>query len=83
MALDDQMRVELEAAAFRALVAHLRDRVDVQNLDLMNLSGFCRNCLAKWYLAAAQARGLEMNIEDAKQSIYGMPYAEWKRKYQK
>jgi uncharacterized protein len=72
-----------EAAAFRALVAHLRERNDVQNMDLMNLVGFCRNCLAKWYRAAAQADGAELSDEAARERVYGMPYAEWKANYQK
>lgn len=81
--IDDQTQVELEAAAFRTLVAHLRDRKDVQNIDLMNLSGFCRNCLSKWYVAAAEEKGLEVGYEDARERVYGMPYSEWKSKYQK
>lgn len=83
MALDDQTRTELEAAAFRRLVAHLRERTDVQNIDLMNLAGFCRNCLAKWYAAAATERGLPMGYEDARETVYGMPYAEFKQRHQK
>ncbi len=82
MELDDKTRVELEAAAFRRLVAHLRERTDVQNIDLMNLGGFCRNCLSKWYRAAAEERGLEMTYDEAREIIYGMPYEEWKAKYQ-
>ena len=81
--MDDRTRTELEAAAFRTLVGHLRERTDVQNIDLMNLSGFCRNCLSKWYRAAAEERGLEMGYEDAREIVYGMPYAEWKDRYQK
>jgi hypothetical protein len=81
--VDRQDETELEAAAFRRLVAHLDARKDVQNLDLMNLAGFCRNCLAKWYRAAAEERGIELTDEVARQRIYGMPYAEWKAKYQK
>ena len=81
--MDDRTRIELEAAAFRTLVDHLRERTDVQNIDLMNLSGFCRNCLSKWYRAAAEERGLEMGYEDAREIVYGMPYAEWKDRYQK
>ena len=80
--MDDQTRTELEAAAFRQLVAHLRARTDVQNIDLMNLSGFCRNCLSKWYRAAAEEKGIEMDYEQAREIVYGMPYAEWKAKYQ-
>ena len=81
--MDDRTRVELEAAAFRTLVGHLRERTDVQNIDLMNLSGFCRNCLSKWYRAAAEERGIEMGYEDAREIVYGMPYADWKDRYQK
>jgi len=80
---DDQTRLELEAAAFRTLVDHLRKRSDVQNIELMQLAGFCRNCLSKWYRAAAEERGLELDYEQAREIIYGMPYAEWKKKYQK
>jgi len=80
--MDEQTRTEIEAQAFRALVRHLRERTDVQNLDLMNLAGFCRNCLAKWYRAAAEERGIEMNYETAREAVYGMPYAEWKARYQ-
>ena len=80
--IDDQTRTELEAAAFRTLVAHLRERTDVQNIDLMNLSGFCRNCLSKWYVAAAEDKGVDVGYEDAREIVYGMPYGEWKDKYQ-
>ena len=80
--LDDATRTELEAAAFRTLVDHLRKRTDVQNIDLMNLSGFCRNCLSKWYRAAAEERGLDLSYEDAREIVYGMPYAEWKASHQ-
>jgi hypothetical protein len=80
--IDDRLRTELEAAAFRTLVAHLRERTDVQNIDLMNLAGFCRNCLAKWYRAAAEERGLPMSYEQAREIVYGMPYEEWKRRHQ-
>ncbi|MBD3620496.1 MAG: DUF1244 domain-containing protein [Chromatiales bacterium] len=80
--MDQQTRTELEAAAFRRLVEHLRERSDVQNIDLMNLAGFCRNCLSKWYRAAAEERGIEMDYEQAREIVYGMPYAEWKAKYQ-
>ena len=80
--MDDKTRTELEAAAFRALVGHLRDRTDVQNIELMILSGFCRNCLSKWYRAAAEERGMDMNYDDAREIIYGMPYGEWRDKYQ-
>ena len=81
--LDDRTRTELEAAAFRRLVQHLRTRADVQNIELMNLAGFCRNCLSKWYKAAADDLGVEVSQEQAREEIYGMPYAEWKAKYQK
>ena len=80
--MDQQTRTELEAAAFRRLVAHFRERTDVQNIDLMNLSGFCRNCLSKWYAAAAQERGLDIDYDKAREIVYGMPYGEWKAKYQ-
>ena len=80
--MDDQTRIELEAAAFRRLLSHLDSRKDVQNIDLMNLSGFCRNCLSRWYGEEAEARGIELSKEAARQAIYGMPYAEWKAKYQ-
>lgn len=72
----------LEAAAFRRLLKHLDDNKQVQNIDLMNLAGFCRNCLAKWYAAEAQERGLDLDYDQAREHIYGMPYCEWKRKYQ-
>jgi hypothetical protein len=80
--MDDRTRTELEAAAFRRLVAHLRERTDVQNLDLMDLAGFCRNCLSKWYLAAAEERGVEMTDPQAREIVYGMPYEEWKKRHQ-
>jgi hypothetical protein len=73
---------ELEAAAFRRLVKHLQERTDVQNIDLMNLSGFCRNCLSRWYREAAEDMGISMDQDMAKERVYGMPYAEWKDKYQ-
>ncbi|MFS2127561.1 DUF1244 domain-containing protein [Pseudomonas sp. Pseusp97] len=82
MNLTDEQRTELEAAAFRTLVQHLRTRKDVQNIDLMNLAGFCRNCLSKWYKAAADDMGLPVSPDQAREEIYGMPYAEWKAKYQ-
>jgi hypothetical protein len=81
--IDDATRTELEAAAFRRLVEHLRERTDVQNIDLMNLAGFCRNCLSKWYRAAAEEKGLPLSDPDAREIIYGMPYKEWQAKYQK
>ena len=80
--LDKKTRTELEAAAFRTLVQHLRDHPDVQNIDLMNLADFCRNCLSKWYRAAAGERGIDLDYETAREIVYGMPYAEWKAKYQ-
>jgi uncharacterized protein len=80
--LDDATRTELEAAAFRRLVEHLRGRSDVQNIDLMNLAGFCRNCLSNWYKEAADARGLPLSKEESREILYGMPYDEWKAKYQ-
>lgn len=76
-------RTEIEAAAFRRLVEHFRERTDVQNLDVMNIAGFCRNCLSKWYRAAASERGVELSDPEARELIYGMPYEEWKTKYQK
>lgn len=79
--MDNQTQIQLEAAAFRRLVAHLQKRSDVQNIDLMNLSGFCRNCLSKWYQEAATEMGLNMDKEQSRQIIYGMPYSEWKEKY--
>lgn len=81
--LTEQQRTELEAAAFRRLVAHLRERNDVQNIDLMNLAGFCRNCLSKWYRAAAEERGIALSDPAAREIIYGMPYEEWKARFQK
>ena len=81
--MDDKTRTELEAATFRALVAHLRERTDVQNIDLMNLAGFCRNCLSKWYRAAAEEKGVELDDPQAREIVYGMPYDEWRKKYQK
>ncbi|MCF8481777.1 MAG: DUF1244 domain-containing protein [Rhodospirillum sp.] len=80
--MDDQTRLEIEAAAFRGLVAHLRHRTDVQNIDLMNLAGFCRNCLSKWVMAAAKERGVSMDYDQAREEVYGMPYSDWKSKYQ-
>ena len=75
-------RTELEAAAFRRLVAHLQERTDVQNIDMMNLAGFCRNCLSRWYREAAEERGTTLSDHDARVAIYGMPYDEWKKRYQ-
>jgi hypothetical protein len=82
-ALDDAARTELEAAAFRRLVAHLRERSDVQNIDLMNLAGFCRNCLSRWYREAAAEQGVTIADPDAREIVYGMPYKEWQAKHQK
>jgi len=81
--MDQQTQTELEAAAFRRLVDHLRENTEVQNIDLMNLAGFCRNCLSKWYRAAAEDKGIDMDYEEAREIVYGMPYPEWKDKYQK
>ena len=75
-------KTELEAAAFRRLVSHLQERTDVQNIDLMNLAGFCRNCLSKWYAEAAIESGVELSKDDARELVYGMPYDEWKAQYQ-
>jgi len=83
MALDDKTRTELEAAVFRRLVEHLRQRTDVQNIDLMNLAGFCRNCLSNWMKDAADERGLAMSKDESRTVVYGMPYDEWRAKYQK
>ena len=82
MQLDDATRTALEAAAFRRLVAHLRERTDVQNIDLMNLAGFCRNCLSNWYREAAEEKGLALSKEESREIVYGMPYDEWRAKYQ-
>ena len=81
--MDKNTKLELEAAAFRGLIKHLQKRTDVQNIDIMNLAGFCRNCLSKWYLAAAKDRDIDLNFDQARENIYGMPYSEWKEKYQK
>lgn len=81
--MDEQQRLEVEAAVLRRLLAHLDERHDVQNIDLMNLAGFCRNCLAKWYRAAAQERGVELADAEARERIYGMPYEQWKALYQR
>jgi uncharacterized protein len=80
--LDDRTRTELEAAAFRTLVEHFRAHPEVQNIDLMNLAGFCRNCLSKWYRAAAEERGIDLSYEQAREIVYGMPYEEWKARHQ-
>lgn len=80
--MDKQTQTEIEAAVFRRLLEHLDSRKDAQNIDLMNLAGFCRNCLSKWYAAAADERGESIDKEAAREIVYGMPYAEWKDKYQ-
>lgn len=80
--MDDRTRIELEAAAFRALRDHLRARTDVQNIDMMNLAGFCRNCLSRWYQEAANDRGIEMGKDEAREIVYGMPYEEWRAAHQ-
>lgn len=83
MTTNDLQSQAIEAAVFRRLLEHLDSRKDVQNIDLMNLSGFCRNCLSKWYVAAAKEQGVEVDYEDARTRIYGEPYSDWKKKYQK
>ncbi|MCJ8519550.1 hypothetical protein ABID21_002730 [Pseudorhizobium tarimense] len=80
--LSDQQKTELEAAAFRRLLQHLRERADVQNIDLMNLAGFCRNCLSNWYLDAATEAGLDITKDQSREIVYGMPYEEWKKRHQ-
>lgn len=80
--MSETSQTELEAAAFRRLMTHLRERSDVQNIDMMNLAGFCRNCLSRWYMEAAQEAGLDMSKADAREIVYGMPYDEWKEKHQ-
>ena len=80
--LDPKTELELEAAAFRRLVSHLRERTDVQNIDLMNMAGFCRNCLSNWFREAAEARGLDLSKDASREIVYGMPYDEWKTKHQ-
>ena len=81
--MDDPTRTEIEAAVFRRMVEHFRERTDVQNIDVMETAGFCRNCLSKWYRAAAEERGVTLEDLEARELIYGMPYPEWKAKYQK
>ena len=81
--MDDNTKKELQSAAFERLIKHLRERKDVQNLDLMNLAGFCRNCLSKWYREEAEKKGNSISDPDAREHVYGMPYSEWKEKYQK
>ena len=80
--IDPATQIELEAAAFRRLVAHLRERTDVQNIDMMNLTGMCRNCLSRWYQEAANARDIDLDKEGAREIIYGMPFAEWRERHQ-
>jgi hypothetical protein len=82
MSIDDKTRTELEAAVFRRLVNHLRDRTDVQNIDLMNLAGFCRNCLSNWMKEEADAKGIVVSKDESREAVYGMPYEDWKAKYQ-
>ena len=83
MSTDDRTRIELEAAVYRRLVEHLRERGDVQNIDLMNLAGFCRNCLSNWMKEAADAKGVAMSKDESREIVYGMPYDEWRAKHQK
>ena len=80
--IDNKTRTELEAAAFRGLIKHLQERTDAQNIDIMNLAGFCRNCLSKWYMAEAEVRGIQISYDEAREMIYGMPYGDWKDLYQ-
>lgn len=80
--LSKEQQTEFEAAAFRRLVAHLRERTDVQNIDMMNLAGFCRNCLSNWYKDAADADSVELTKDEAREIVYGMPFEEWKSRYQ-
>lgn len=81
--MNDQQQLEIEAAVYRRLVEHLQAKTDVQNIDLMNLADFCRNCLSKWYVTAAEDKNLSLDYEQAREIVYGMPYPEWKTKYQK
>tara|TARA_A100001015_G_scaffold131342_1_gene145786 strand:+ start:210 stop:455 length:246 start_codon:yes stop_codon:yes gene_type:complete len=81
--MDDNTKKELQSAAFERLIGHLRKRTDVQNIDLMNLAGFCRNCLSKWYREEAEKKGINISDPDAREYVYGIPYSEWKEKYQK
>ena len=81
--MDDNTKIKLQSAAFERLINHLRNRKDVQNIDLMNLAGFCRNCLSKWYREEAKKKGIEISDPDAREHVYGMPFSEWKEKYQK
>ena len=81
--MDNETKQQLQSAAFERLIKHLRERKDVQNIDLMNLAGFCRNCLSKWYREVAQKKGIEISDPDARKNVYGMPYSEWKQKHHK
>ena len=81
--MDDNIKKELQSAAFERLIVHLRERKDVQNIDLMNLAGFCRNCLSRWYREEAEKKGIEISDPDARKHVYGMPFEDWKKKYQK
>jgi hypothetical protein len=81
--ISDQQQVEIEAAVYRRLVEHLQVKTDVQNIDLMNLADFCRNCLSKWYVSAAEEKNISLEYEQAREIVYGMPYSEWKKQYQK
>lgn len=81
--MSDQQQLEIEAAVYRRLVEHLQNKTDVQNIDLMNLADFCRNCLSKWYVAAAEDKKIDMDYEQAREIVYGIPYSDWKKKYQK
>jgi len=81
--MEDKVQMQLYADVLQRLILHLQKRTDVQNIDLMNLSGFCRNCLSKWYVTAAEKKGIDITYEDARNLIYGMPYSDWKKKYQK
>ena len=81
--MDDSIKKELQSAAFERLINHLRERKGVQNIDLMNLAGFCRNCLSRWYREEAEKKGIKISDPDAREHVYGMPFEEWKKKYQK
>tara|TARA_B100001996_G_C18369666_1_gene481097 strand:- start:117 stop:365 length:249 start_codon:yes stop_codon:yes gene_type:complete len=81
--MDDTTKIELQSGAFERLIQHLRERKDVQNIDLMNLAGFCRNCLSKWYREEAEKKGIKISDFDARKHVYGIPYEDWKKKYQK
>ena len=80
--METNKEIEIQAAVFRRMVSHLQNRTDVQNIDLMNLSGFCRNCLSKWYVSAAEKKNISISYDEAREMIYGMPYSEWKTKFQ-